>query len=84
MGEERASRRQKIKKTFDDMSEEEKAAFLAEKGAAERFYYFLRYKLGPRGMVLLYLAFIVVVATLIIGTKLASGDTSSARSSGGW
>jgi DNA-directed RNA polymerase subunit RPC12/RpoP len=74
MGEERASRRQKIKKTFDDMSDEEKADFLAEKGAAERFYYFLRYKLGPRGMILLYLAFIVVVATLIIGQKLASGE----------
>jgi len=74
MGEERASRRQKIKKTFEDMSEEEKAAFLAEKSSAERFYYFLRYKLGPKGMIILYLAFIVVVGMLIIGGKLASGQ----------
>jgi DNA-directed RNA polymerase subunit RPC12/RpoP len=74
MGEERASRRQKVKKTFEDMTEDEKAAFLAEKSSAERFYYFLRYKLGPKGMVILYLAFIVVVGMLIIGSKLASGQ----------
>jgi len=74
MGEERASRRQKVKKTFDEMSDEEKAEFLAGKSAVERFYYFLRYKLGPKGMIILYLAFIVTVGMLIIGTKLASGQ----------
>ena len=74
MGEERASRRQKTKKTFEEMDEEEKAEFLAKKSAVERFFFFVKYKLGPKGIIILYLSLIVAVAALIIGSKLASGD----------
>ncbi|MHC4915236.1 MAG: hypothetical protein ACYTGB_07070 [Planctomycetota bacterium] len=74
MGEERASRRQKTKKTFEEMDDEEKAEFLAKKTPVERFFFFVKYKLGPKGIVILYLSLIVVVAILIIGAKLASGE----------
>ncbi len=67
MGEERASRRQKTKKTFEEMDEEEKAEFLAKKSAVERFFFFLKYKLGPKGMVALYLGVVVLagVGTIV-------------------
>lgn len=74
MGEERASRRQKVKKTFEEMTEEERADFLFEKNALEKLMIFIRFKLGPRGVVGLYLSLVVVAAAIIIGGKLASGD----------
>ncbi len=74
MGEERASRRQQAKKTFEDMNEEEKAEFLAKKSGLEKFLIFVKYKLGPKGVVIIYLGVIVLFAALIITTKVLSGE----------
>jgi hypothetical protein len=74
MGEERASRRQQAKKTFEEMSDEERAEFLAKKTALEKIIIFVRYKLGPKGIVIIYLTLLVLIATLIIGAKVASGE----------
>jgi len=74
MGEERASRRQQAKKVFEDMNDEEKAEFLAKKTALERGLLFVKHKLGPKGVVIIYLGLIVVVAGLIITSKVAAGE----------
>lgn len=73
MGEERASRRERAKKPFDEMSDEEKAEFLAKKSGLERFYFFLRHRLGPRGMVVAYLVLVVLVVAILISPGLLSG-----------
>jgi hypothetical protein len=70
MGEERASRRQKVKKTFEEMDEEERAAYLASKTPVERFFLFVRHKLGPKGVVSVYLGLVVLVGAGVIAYKV--------------
>jgi hypothetical protein len=73
MGEERATRREKARKTFEEMTDEEKAEYLAGKGALERLLIFVRHRLGPKGMAALYLGLLVVVVLGVIFAKLSSG-----------
>jgi DNA-directed RNA polymerase subunit RPC12/RpoP len=74
MGEERASRRQQAKKVFEDMNDEEKAEYLAKKTALERFLLFVKHKLGPKGVIIIYLSLILLMAGLIITSKVATGE----------
>jgi hypothetical protein len=64
LGEERILDRQKsreqAKRTFQEMSDEEKLEFLARQGGITQIYYYLLYQLGPRGMVAVYLGLFVL------------------------
>jgi len=66
MGEEAATRRQKAKeaakKDFDQLSPEEKLQLVGRKSGFEQLWYFLKFQLGPRGMVALYLVALVLFA----------------------
>jgi len=73
MGEERASRRAQAKKTFEDMDDEEKAEFLAGKNGLEKFIIFVKHKLGPKGVVIIYLTLVVLIAALVVGYNVAAG-----------
>lgn len=73
MGEARASQRQRAKKPFSEMNDEEKADYLATKTALEKFIIFVRHKLGARGVVGIYLGLMVVITALIVTYLLLFG-----------
>jgi len=77
MGEEAAARRQKAKETakkdFDQLSPEEKLELIAKKGGLEQLWYFLKFQLGPRGMVALYLVMVVLFAAALLTYLLTIG-----------
>ncbi len=73
MGEARASQRQRAKKAFGEMSDEEKADYLATKTALEKFVIFVRFKLGAKGVAGIYLGLLVVVTALIVAYLLLFG-----------
>ena len=70
LGEERILERQKsreqAKRTFRELSDEEKLEFLAKQSGIVQMYYYLLYQLGPRGMVALYLGLFVLFGGLFI------------------
>jgi len=77
MGEEAAARRQKAKETakkdFDELSPEEKLQLIGKKSGFEQLWYFLKYQLGPRGMVALYLVALVLFAGAFMTYLLTIG-----------
>jgi hypothetical protein len=77
LGEERILERQKsreqAKRTFRELSDEEKLEFLARQSGVIQMYYYLQYQLGPRGMVAIYLGLFVLFGGLIITYLLTYG-----------
>ena len=73
MGEARASQRQRGRKPFSEMSDEEKADYLATKTALEKFVIFVRHKLGAKGVAGIYLGLVVVITGLIVTYLLVFG-----------
>ncbi len=70
---ERQRNREKAKRTFAELSEEEKLEFIAKKGGVAQMYWFLQYRLGPKGMLGLYLGAFLLVAGLVLAYALTFG-----------
>ncbi|HOX06309.1 MAG TPA: hypothetical protein PK280_07905 [Planctomycetota bacterium] len=71
---ERQSRRDKAKRSFAELSDEEKIEFIAKQGALAQMYYYLLFRLGPKGMLGLYLGIFLLFGTLFMTYQLTFGQ----------
>jgi len=62
----RQSQREMARRTFGELDDSEKLEFIGRQGAIRRIYYFLLYRLGPRGLTGLYLGCLALFAALFL------------------
>jgi hypothetical protein len=70
---ERQSRRDKAKRSFAELNAEEKLEFIGKQGFLPQMYYFLLYRLGPKGMLGLYLGLFLLFGGLFLTYQLTFG-----------
>ncbi len=70
---ERQTRRAQAKRTFQEMSQEEKLEFIAKQSGVIQLFYYLQYQLGPKGMIGVYLGLFVLFGGLFLTYMLTLG-----------
>jgi hypothetical protein len=69
----RQSQRDRSKRTFGELNEEEKLEFIGKQSTVQQMYYFLLLRLGPRGLIGVYLGLFVLFGGLILTYLLTFG-----------